>query len=106
MKLQEAMEFSQAGEPGSTTYGAPQPPPYTKGIVNQGYPRQSNQGYPQSKIHITTMIQPVLKSKKEQKKHIQTSKPSHIVATSHHRVPTVVRTDSRVHQSRSPKEST
>jgi hypothetical protein len=67
MKLQEAMEFRQAKKPGSTTYDAPPPPPYNKGIVNQGYPRQSNQGYPQSKIHITAMVQPVPKSKKEQK---------------------------------------
>jgi hypothetical protein len=48
-KLQEAMEFSQAKKPGSTAYGAPPPPPYHKGIVNQGYLRQSNEGYPQSK---------------------------------------------------------
>jgi hypothetical protein len=65
MKLQEAMEFIQAKKPGSTTYGAPPPPSYNKGIVNQGYPRQSNQGYPQSKIYIAAMIQPVPKSKKE-----------------------------------------
>jgi hypothetical protein len=67
MKLQEAIEFSQAKNLGSTTYGAPPPPPYNKGATNQGYPRQSNQGYPQSKVHITAMIQPVPKSKKEQK---------------------------------------
>jgi hypothetical protein len=65
MKLQEAMEFSQAEKLGSTAYGAPPPPPYNKGIVNQVYPRQSNQGYPQSRIHITAMIQSVPKSKKE-----------------------------------------
>jgi hypothetical protein len=67
MKLQEDIEFSQAKNLGSTTYGAPPPPPYNKGATNQGYPRQSNQGYPQSKVHITAMIQPVPKSKKEQK---------------------------------------
>jgi hypothetical protein len=67
MKLQEAMEFSQAEKPGSTAYGAPPPPPYNKGIVNQGYPRQSNEGYPQSKIYIAAMIQAVPKSKKKQK---------------------------------------
>jgi hypothetical protein len=67
MKLQEAIEFSQAEKPGSTAYGAPPPPPYNKGAGNQGYPRQSNQGYTQSKVHITVMIQPVPKSKKEQK---------------------------------------
>jgi hypothetical protein len=65
MKLQEAIEFSQAKKPGSIAYGAPPPQPYNKGTINQGYPRQSNQGYPQSKIHITAMIQPVPKSKKE-----------------------------------------
>jgi hypothetical protein len=64
MKLQEAIEFSQTEKPGSMAYGAPPPPPYNKGTVNQGYPRQSNKGYPQSKIHITAMIQPVPKSKK------------------------------------------
>jgi hypothetical protein len=52
MKLQEAMEFSQAEKPGSTTYGAPQPLPYNKGIVSQGYPSQSNEGYSHSKIYI------------------------------------------------------
>jgi hypothetical protein len=65
MKLQEAIEFSQAEKPGSIAYGVPPPPPYNKGTINQGYPRQSNQGYPQSKIHITAMIQPVPNSKKE-----------------------------------------
>jgi hypothetical protein len=59
IKLQEAMEFSQAEKPGSTAYGAPLPPPYNKGIVNQGYPRQSNEGYPQSKKNIAAMIQAV-----------------------------------------------
>jgi hypothetical protein len=66
-KLQEAIEFSPAKKPGSMAYGAPPPPPYNKGIVNQGYPRQSNQDYPQSKVHITAMIQPVPKSRKEHK---------------------------------------
>jgi hypothetical protein len=65
MKLQEAIEFSQAKKWGSTPHGAPPPPPYNKGAANQGYPRQSNQGYPHSKVDITVMIQPVPKSKKE-----------------------------------------
>jgi hypothetical protein len=39
MKLQEAIEFSQAEKPGSMAYGAPPPPPYNKGTVNEGYPR-------------------------------------------------------------------
>jgi hypothetical protein len=34
MKLQEAMECSQAGKPGSTAYSAPPPPPYNKGVAN------------------------------------------------------------------------
>jgi hypothetical protein len=67
MKLEEAMEFSQAEKPGSIAYGEPPPPPYNKDIVNQGYPKQSNEGYPRSKIYIAPMIQPVPKSKKEKK---------------------------------------
>jgi hypothetical protein len=67
MKLQEAIEFRQAEKPGSTAYSVPPPPPYNKGAANQQYPRQSNKGYPQSIVHITVMIQPVPKSKKEQK---------------------------------------
>jgi hypothetical protein len=67
MKLQEAIEFTQAEKPGSTAYGAPPPPPCNKGTVNQGYPRQSSQGYHQSKVNIIAMIQPVPKSKKEHK---------------------------------------
>jgi hypothetical protein len=53
MKLQEAIEFSQAEKPGSISYGAPPPPHYDKDAANQGYPRQSNESYPQSKVHIT-----------------------------------------------------
>jgi hypothetical protein len=53
MKLQEAIEFSQAEKPGSTAYGAPPPPPYNKGAANQGHPRQSNQAYPQLTVHTT-----------------------------------------------------
>jgi hypothetical protein len=65
MKLQEALEFSEAGTPRSTAYGASPPPTYNKDTVNQRYPRQSGQGYPQLKVHITAMLQPVPKSKKE-----------------------------------------
>jgi hypothetical protein len=36
------------------------------------------------------MIQPVPKSKKRAKEHIQASKPSNIITTSYHRVPTMV----------------
>jgi hypothetical protein len=38
--------------------------------------------------------------------HIQISKPSYIITTSHYRVPTVVRSTSQVQQSRPPEEST
>jgi hypothetical protein len=67
MKLQEAIECSQAEKPGSTAYDAPPPPSYNKDAANQGYPRQSSQGYLQSKEYIAAMIQPVPKSKKEKK---------------------------------------
>jgi hypothetical protein len=66
VKLQEAMELSEATKPRYAAYGA-LPPPYNKGAVNQGYPIQSSQGYPQPKVYISAMIQPVPKSKKEQK---------------------------------------
>jgi hypothetical protein len=48
IKLQEAMELSQGAKPGSTAYD--------KRTVNQGYPIQSGQGYPQSKVYISAMI--------------------------------------------------
>jgi hypothetical protein len=41
VKLQEAMELSQAAKLGSTTYGAPPSTPYNKRAINQGYPIQS-----------------------------------------------------------------
>jgi hypothetical protein len=53
------MELSQGARPGSTTYD--------KRTVNQGYPIQSGQGYPHSKVYIAAMIQPIPKCKKEQK---------------------------------------
>jgi hypothetical protein len=71
MKLQGAIGNIQAEKPGSIAYRAPPPPPsYNKDTTNQGYPssnRQRNKGYHQSKVHIAVMIQPVPKSKKEQK---------------------------------------
>jgi hypothetical protein len=70
MKLQEAIECSQAEKLGSTAYGTPPPPSYNKDATNQGHPSyytQSNQSYLQSKVHIAAMIQPVPKSKKEHK---------------------------------------
>jgi hypothetical protein len=63
-KSQEAMKHIQAAKPGYTSYGAP-PPPYNKGVVHQGYPIQSGQSYPQSKVYISAMIRPIPKSKKE-----------------------------------------
>jgi hypothetical protein len=60
VKLQETMELSQAAN------DAP-PPSYNKGAVNQGYPIHRDQSNPQSKVYISAMIQPVPKSKKENK---------------------------------------
>jgi hypothetical protein len=59
VKLQEAMELNQGAKPGSTAYG--------KRTVNQGYPIESGQSYPQSRVYVSAMIQSVPKSKKEQK---------------------------------------
>jgi hypothetical protein len=59
VKLQEAMELNQGAKPGCTAYD--------KRTVNQGYPIQSGQRYPKSRVYVSTMIQPVPKSKKEQK---------------------------------------
>jgi hypothetical protein len=58
VKLQEAIELSQAAN------SAP-PPSYNKGAVNQGYPTHSGQSNSQSRVYISSMIQPVPKSKKE-----------------------------------------
>jgi hypothetical protein len=59
LKLQEAMELSQGAKSGCTTYD--------RTTTDQGYQIQSGTGYPQSKVYISAMIQPVPKSKKEQK---------------------------------------
>jgi hypothetical protein len=64
VKLQEAMELSQAAKLGYTAYGA-LPPSYNEGAVNQGYPIHNGQSNPQSKVYISAMIQPIPKSKKE-----------------------------------------
>jgi hypothetical protein len=53
------MELNQGAKPGSTAYD--------KRTVNQGYPIQSGQSYPQSRVYVSAMIQPIPKSKKEQK---------------------------------------
>jgi hypothetical protein len=59
LKLQETMELSQGAKLGYTTYD--------RTTTYQGYQIESGTGYPQSKVYISAMIQPVPKSKKEQK---------------------------------------
>jgi hypothetical protein len=59
LKLQAAMELSQGAKLGCTTYD--------RTTTDQGYQIQSGTGYPQSKVYISAMIQPVRKFKKEQK---------------------------------------
>jgi hypothetical protein len=49
VKLQEAMELSQAANGGL-------PPSYNKGVVNQGYPLHHGQSNSQSKVYISAMI--------------------------------------------------
>jgi hypothetical protein len=59
VKQQEAMELSRGAKLGYTTYD--------RTTTDQGYQIQSSAGYPQSKVYISAMIQPIPKSKKEQK---------------------------------------
>jgi hypothetical protein len=59
LKLQEAMELSQGAKSGCMTYD--------RTTTDQGYQIQSGTSYPQSEVYISAMIQPVPKSKKEQK---------------------------------------
>jgi hypothetical protein len=59
VKLQEAMELSRGAKLGSTAYDGT--------TRDQGYQIQNGKGYPQSKVYISAMIQPVPMSKKEQK---------------------------------------
>jgi hypothetical protein len=59
--------------------------------TSQGYQAQRLARHLESKVYILAMIQPVPKSKKE---HIQASKPSNIITTSHHRGLAVVRSTS------------
>jgi hypothetical protein len=54
LRLQDALELSQGAHQGSTT-------------TSQGYQVQNNARYLELKVYISTMIQPILKSKKEQK---------------------------------------
>jgi hypothetical protein len=53
------MKLNQKAKSGS--------PAYNKRTINQGYPIQSGQSYPKSRVYVPTMIQPVPKLKKEQK---------------------------------------
>jgi hypothetical protein len=53
------MQLSQGAQQGNITHGSI--------TIGQGYQVQSNAGHPQSKVYISAMIQPVPKSKKEQK---------------------------------------
>jgi hypothetical protein len=57
LKLQESMELSQGAKLESTTYD--------KTTIDQGYQVQSGTCYPQLKVYVSAMIQPVSKSKKE-----------------------------------------
>jgi hypothetical protein len=54
LRLQDALELNQGAHQGSTN-------------TNQGYQVQNNARHLESKVYISAMIQPVLKSKKEQK---------------------------------------
>jgi hypothetical protein len=59
LRLQEAMELSQGAQQGDTTHDM--------ATTDQGCQIQSDTGHLQSKVYISAMIQPVPKSKKEQK---------------------------------------
>jgi hypothetical protein len=59
LRLQEAMELSQGAQQGGMTHD--------RAITDQGYQIQSGTNHPQAKVYISAMIQPVPKSKKEQK---------------------------------------
>jgi hypothetical protein len=57
LRLQEAMELSQGAKQGCT--------PHDRATIDQGYQIQNDTSYPQSKVYISAMIQPIPKSKKE-----------------------------------------
>jgi hypothetical protein len=59
LRLQDAMELSQGAQRGNITQGSV--------TTCQGYQVQNDTGHPESKVYISAMIQPVPKSKKEQK---------------------------------------
>jgi hypothetical protein len=50
------MELNQGAKPGSTAYD--------KRTIDQGYPIQSSQSHPELRVYVSTMIQPVPKSKR------------------------------------------
>jgi hypothetical protein len=59
LRLQDAMELSRGAQRGNTTQDS--------ATTYQEYQVQSDTGHTQSKVYISAMIQPVPKSKKEQK---------------------------------------
>jgi hypothetical protein len=59
LRLQDAMELSKGAHRGNITQG--------NVTIGQGYQVQNDVGYLGSKVYISAMIQPVPKSKKEQK---------------------------------------
>jgi hypothetical protein len=59
LRLQEAMELSQGAQQGVMTHD--------RAITYLGYQIQSGTNHPQAKVYISAMIQPIPKSKKEQK---------------------------------------
>jgi hypothetical protein len=59
LRLQEAMELRQGTQHGGMTHD--------RATIGQGYQTQSGTNHPQAKVYISAMIQPVPKSKKEQK---------------------------------------
>jgi hypothetical protein len=59
LRLQDAMELSRGAQRGNITKSSI--------TTDQGYLVQSDAGHPQSKVYISAMIQPIPKSKKEQK---------------------------------------
>jgi hypothetical protein len=59
LRLQEAMELSQGAQQGDMTHD--------RATTDQGYQIQSRTNHPQARVYISAMIQPVPKSKNEQK---------------------------------------
>jgi hypothetical protein len=115
LKLQEATVNKQAeakrqGYEGNTNNAPTMTQQANNGALQgQNQPSQGNDndgGYIPSKGHITTMIQPVPKSNKRGNEYNLTSEPSSNIASSNHRISTLVRTIHRIQQGRSPYNST